>query len=317
MTKTAFLFPGQGSQCVGMGASLMEASAPARAVMEAVDGALDGALGGDLLPLMLAGPGEELTLTRNAQPALLATALGAVRALEATTGKPINAMADYVAGHSLGEYTALAAAGVFDAEVAARLLRHRGEAMQNAMPVGTGAMAALLGVEIDAVESLLGGIEGLVEIANDNSVGQVVISGDAAAVDAAIAAAKDAGVRRAVLLPVSAPFHCQLMAPAAEAMQAKLAETEFHAPILPIFTNVTAAPENEAARLRELLVEQITARVRWRETLLNMAEHGVGRFVELGTGKVLTGLVKRTLPDAEAFNIDSAEDLETAAVLFS
>ena len=227
MTKTAFLFPGQGSQCVGMGASLMEASASARAVMEAVD----GALGGDLLPLMLAGSGEELTLTRNAQPALLATALGAVRALEATTGKPINAMADYVAGHSLGEYTALASAGVFDAEVAARLLRHRGEAMQNAMPVGTGAMAALLGVEIDAVESLLGGIDGLVEIANDNSVGQVVISGAASAVDAAIAAAKVAGVRRAVLLPVSAPFHCQLMAPAAEAMQAKLAETELHQPI--------------------------------------------------------------------------------------
>lgn len=290
----------------------MEASAPAREVMEAVD----GALGGDLLALMLSGSGEELTLTRNAQPALLATALGAVRALEFTTGKPIDAMADYVAGHSLGEYTALASAGVFDAEVAARLLRHRGEAMQNATPVGTGAMAALLGVEIDAVESMLGGIEGLVEIANDNSIGQVVISGDAEAVDAAIAAAKAAGVRRAVLLPVSAPFHCQLMAPAAEAMQAKLAETEFHTPILPIFTNVSAAPENAPSRLRELLVEQITARVRWRETLLNMAEHGVGRFVELGTGKVLTGLVKRTLPDVEAFNIDSAEDLEAAAALF-
>ena len=295
-----------------MGASLMQASAPARAVMEAVD----GALGGDLLPLMLAGSGEELTLTRNAQPALLATALGAVRALESTTGKLINAMADYVAGHSLGEYTALASVGVFDAEVAARLLRHRGEAMQNATPLGRGAMAALLGVEIDTVESLLKDIEGLVEIANDNSAGQVVISGEASAVDAAMAAAKDAGVRRTVLLPVSAPFHCQLMAPAAEAMQAKLAETEFHQPIMPIFTNVTAAPENAPSRLRELLVEQITARVRWRETLLNMAEHGVGRFVELGTGKVLTGLVKRTLPDAEVFNIDSAEDLESAVALF-
>ena len=210
----------------------------------------------------------------------------------------------------------MAAVHVFDTDVTARLLRHRGDAMQNAVPVGEGAMAALLGVEIAEVEALLVKIDGDVEIANDNSSGQVVISGSAASVDAAIAAAKEAGVRRAMLLPVSAPFHCRLMAPAADAMAKILADTTLHQPSLPIFTNVTAMPESNPVILRDLLVHQVTSRVRWRETLLNMAEQGVSRFVEVGTGKVLSGLVKRTIPDAETFNIETAEDLEMAADKF-
>jgi len=312
MTKTAFLFPGQGSQSVGMGGSIMAASPVAKSIIAQVDDALDG----ELLPIMRDGPDEALKLTRNAQPALMATALATIRALEDMTGKTISEIADYVAGHSLGEYAAMAAVHVFDTDVTARLLRHRGDAMQNAVPVGEGAMAALLGVEIAEVEALLEDIDGDVEIANDNSSGQVVISGSAASVDAAIAAAKDAGVRRAMLLPVSAPFHCRLMAPAADAMASILAETTLHQPSLPVFTNVTAIPESDPSHLRDLLVRQVTSRVRWRETLLNMAEHGVSRFVEVGTGKVLTGLVKRTLADVEAFNIETAEDLEAAASQF-
>ena len=312
MTKTAFLFPGQGSQSVGMGASMMAASPVAKSIIEQVDAALDG----ELLPIMRDGPDEALKLTRNAQPALMATALATIRALEDATGKAISDMASYVAGHSLGEYAAMAAVHVFDTDVTARLLRHRGDAMQNAVPVGEGAMAALLGVENAEVEALLVKIVGDVEIANDNSSGQVVISGSAASVDAAIAAAKEAGVRRAMLLPVSAPFHCRLMAPAADAMAKILADTTLHQPSLPIFTNVTAMPESNPVILRDLLVHQVTSRVRWRETLLNMAEQGVSRFVEVGTGKVLSGLVKRTIPDAETFNIETAEDLEMAADKF-
>ena len=312
MTKTAFLFPGQGSQSVGMGASMMAASPVAKSIIEQVDAALDG----ELLPIMRDGSDEALKLTRNAQPALMATALATIRALEDATGKAISDMASYVAGHSLGEYAAMAAVHVFDTDVTARLLRHRGDAMQNAVPVGEGAMAALLGVEIAEVEALLVKIDGDVEIANDNSSGQLVISGSAASVDAAIAAAKEAGVRRAMLLPVSAPFHCRLMAPAADAMAKILADTTLHQPSLPIFTNVTAMPESNPVILRDLLVRQVTSRVRWRETLLNMAEQGVSRFVEVGTGKVLSGLVKRTIPDAETFNIETAEDLEMAADKF-
>ena len=313
MTKTAFLFPGQGSQTVGMGASLMASCSVARQIVEQVD----AALGGGLLDIMTNGSDDELKLTRNAQPALMATAVATVRSLEQATGKSIDQMADYVAGHSLGEYSAMTAVHVFDTDVAARLLRHRGDAMQAAVPAGAGAMAALLGVDIEQVEQILAGVDGLVEIANDNSAGQVVISGAAEPVNHAIVAAKDAGVRRAMLLPVSAPFHCGLMASAADAMADILAETTLHPPAVPVVTNVNAEPETSPGDLRDLLVRQVTGRVRWRESLIHMAEQGVTRFVELGTGKVLTGLVKRTLPDVEAFNIDTADDMEKAVVALS
>lgn len=313
MTKTAFLFPGQGSQTVGMGASLMAACSVARQTVEQVD----AALGGGLLSIMTEGSDDELKLTRNTQPALMATAVATVRSLENAMGKSIDQMADYVAGHSLGEYSAMTAVHVFDIDIAAKLLRHRGDAMQAAVPAGEGAMAALLGVDIEQVEQILASIDGLVEIANDNSVGQVVISGAADAVNQAITAAKDAGVRRAMLLPVSAPFHCGLMAPAADAMAEILAETTLHIPALPVVTNVNAKPEDDPSILRDLLVRQVTGRVRWRESLISMAEQGVTRFIELGTGKVLTGLVKRTLPDVEAFNIDTADDMDKAVSVLS
>lgn len=313
MTKTAFLFPGQGSQTVGMGASLMAACSVARQTVEQVD----AALAGGLLSIMTEGSDDELKLTRNAQPALMATAVATVRSLENAMGKSIDQMADYVAGHSLGEYSAMTAVHVFDTDIAAKLLRHRGDAMQAAVPAGEGAMAALLGVDIEQVEQILASIDGLVEIANDNSVGQVVISGAADAVNQSITAAKDAGVRRAMLLPVSAPFHCGLMAPAADAMAEILAETTLHIPALPVVTNVNAKPEDDPSILRDLLVRQVTGRVRWRESLISMAEQGVTRFIELGTGKVLTGLVKRTLPDVEAFNIDTADDMDKAVSVLS
>ena len=291
-----------------MGASLMASCPVARHMVEQVD----EALGGELLSIMTNGPEDELKITRNAQPALMATAVATVRSLEKATGKSIDQMADFVAGHSLGEYSAMTTVHVFDIEVAARLLRHRGDAMQAAVPAGEGAMAALLGVDVDAVENILAGVDGLVEIANDNSAGQVVISGAAEPVNQAIAAAKDAGVRRAMLLPVSAPFHCGLMAPAADTMAEILADTTLYPPALPIVSNVTAQAENAPSDLRGLLVRQVTGRVRWRESLIHMAEQGVTRFVEVGTGKVLTGLVKRTLPDVEAFNIDTADDMDSA-----
>ena len=291
-----------------MGTSLMASCPIARHMVEQVD----EALGGELLSIMTNGPEDELKMTRNAQPALMATAVATVRSLEKATGKSIDQMADFVAGHSLGEYSAMTAVHVFDIEVAARLLRHRGDAMQAAVPAGEGAMAALLGVDVDAVENILAGVDGLVEIANDNSAGQVVISGAAEPVNQAIAAAKDAGVRRAMLLPVSAPFHCGLMAPAADTMAEILADTTLYPPALPIVSNVTAQAENAPSDLRGLLVRQVTGRVRWRESLIHMAEQGVTRFVEVGTGKVLTGLVKRTLPDVEAFNIDTADDMDSA-----
>ncbi len=291
-----------------MGASLMASCPVARHMVEQVD----EALGGELLSIMTNGPDDELKMTRNAQPALMATAVATVRSLEKATGKSIDQMADFVAGHSLGEYSAMTAVHVFDIDVAARLLRHRGDAMQAAVPAGEGAMAALLGVDIDAVENILAGVDGLVEIANDNSAGQVVISGAAEPVNQAIAAAKDAGVRRAMLLPVSAPFHCGLMAPAADTMAEILADTTLYPPAVPIVANVTAQAEHAPSDLRGLLVRQVTGRVRWRESLIHMAEQGVTRFVEVGTGKVLTGLVKRTLPDVEAFNIDTADDMDSA-----
>ena len=307
MTKTAFLFPGQGSQAVGMGAAMQEHAAPARDVLATVEEALGEPFG----TLMFEGPEDDLKMTRNAQPALMTTALAVTRTLENRLGANIDTIGDMVAGHSLGEYAALAAVGTLDIATAAKLLRLRGDAMQNAVPVGEGAMAALLGVDLSKVEDLLASRTWLaLDIANDNAPGQVVISGSLADVDDALALAKENGIRKAVKLPVSAPFHCRLMAPAGDAMAAALASTTLHPPTLPVYCNVTAAPETEPSRLRENLVTQVTGKVRWRETLINMAEAGVTRFVEIGTGKVLTGLVKRSLPDAEAISIETPEDVD-------
>jgi len=312
MTKTAFLFPGQGSQAVGMGQALLEAFPVARLVMEEVDVALGGGLG----KVMKDGPEDTLRMTRNAQPALMTTALMATRVIEEYLGKSIDQLGDAVAGHSLGEYAALAATRTFDIATAAKLLRLRGDSMQNAVPVGEGAMAALLGADREQVEKIISHQSwNALDMANDNASGQVVISGAVADVDAALELAKEMGIRRAVKLPVSAPFHCRLMAPAADAMATALAGVTMHPPSLPLFCNVTAAPETDPAILRENLITQVTGLVRWRETLINMAQSGIERFVEIGTGKVLTGLVKRTLPDAEAVNVETPEDIETFAKL--
>ncbi|WP_420405704.1 ACP S-malonyltransferase [Nisaea sp.] len=291
-TVRAFTFPGQGSQAVGMGKALADAYGAARDVFEQVD----DALGEPLSRLMFEGPEEELVLTRNAQPALMAVSLAVLRVLEAESGKTITDMADYVAGHSLGEYSALAAARSLDVADAAKLLRLRGEAMQTAVPVGEGAMAALLGVSLEtAREIAAAGAEsgGVCDIANDNADGQVVISGSKAAVEKAVAAAGEKGARKSVLLPVSAPFHCGLMAPAADAMAEALATTDLRQPMVPLVANVLADKIDEPSEIRTRLVEQVTGMVRWRESVLWLAGQGVTEIVELGSGKVLTGLAKR------------------------
>lgn len=307
-TKTAFLFPGQGSQTVGMGAALAEQSAEARLVFEAVD----AALGENLSHLMTEGPIETLTLTQNAQPALFASSLAVLRVLEQKSGKHASDLADFVAGHSLGEYSALCAAQSLELGSTAKLLRLRGQSMQQAVPVGEGAMAALIGADIEQTESFL--IEaqdaGLVQIANDNAPGQIVISGAKAAVHKAMEIAKDAGLRRIVELPVSAPFHCDLMAPAADVMATALADTIVQDAQIDVVCNVTASAENQGAKLRQNLVAQVTGRVRWCETLNYLAENGVTRFVEIGTGKVLSGLVKRTVKEVDIFSLETAEDIE-------
>jgi [acyl-carrier-protein] S-malonyltransferase len=310
----AFVFPGQGSQAVGMGRDLAQAFPAARYVFEEVDDALSQKLS----RLMWEGPPEELTLTANAQPALMAHSLAVVRALEAEGGFRIAERVALVAGHSLGEYSALTAAGAFDIATAARLLRLRGEAMQKATPPGTGAMAALLGVEIDQARAICAkaatdpatGATEVVEAANDNGGGQVVISGAKAAVERAIEIAKSEGVKRAMLLPVSAPFHCALMAPAAEAMAEALAKADLRAPAVPVIANVTAERATDPDEIRDLLVKQVTGTVRWRECVLTMAALGCDRFVEAGTGKVLTGLIKRILPEATALAIGTPAELE-------
>ena len=306
MAKTAFLFPGQGSQAVGMGNAVFDASEAARGVLADVEASLGEPLG----RIMREGPDAEIRMTRNAQPALMATAVAVVREIEARLGRGIDSVGHAVAGHSLGEYAALAAVGSFDVPTAARLLRLRGDAMQNAVPVGEGAMAALIGVDLGQVEELMAGRDWkALDIANDNAPGQVVVSGSAGDVDAALAVAKGAGVRRAMKLPVSAPFHCRLMAPAADAMAAALAETALNPPSLPVWSNVTAAPTEVPEELKANLVTQVTGMVRWRETLENMAAAGITRFVEVGTGKVLAGLVKRTLKDVEAFSVEGPDDV--------
>lgn len=304
----AFLFPGQGSQAVGMGRSLYHQVPEARRVFDEVD----DALGEPFSSLVFEGPEERLRLTENAQPALMTTSLAALRALEARTGATIGELCGYVAGHSLGEYSALAAAGAFDVGTAARLLRLRGQAMQAAVPVGEGAMAAILGLDLADVEEIAQTMSQNVvcDVANDNSPNQVVISGTAAAVASALEMARARGARRSMALAVSAPFHCRLMAPAAEAVARALAEIEMRQPCVPVVTNVTAAPEINPDVLKAGLVEQVTARVRWRESVLAMSALGVDRFTEIGAGKVLSGLVKRTVGGARITALGSPDDIE-------
>jgi [acyl-carrier-protein] S-malonyltransferase len=308
----AFLFPGQGSQAIGMGQALAEAFPSAREVFQEVD----DALGQRLFRLMCEGPEDQLTLTENAQPALMAVSLAVIRALRADFGVGIETAA-FVAGHSLGEYSALAAAEALTLTDAAELLKLRGQAMQRAVPVGEGAMASLIGPKSDvalAEEAAEAGSEfGVCVVANDNNAGNVVISGAKAAVDRAIEKAKELGAR-AILLNVSAPFHCPLMQPAADEMARALAETAMVAPRAPLVANVTARPTLDPDAIRKLLVEQVTGRVRWRESMLWLAEEGgVTRFAEAGAGKVLTGMAKRIAPDAEGMALNTPADLEVFA----
>ena len=296
MTR-AVVFPGQGSQSAGMGKALSAASPAARAVFEEVD----SALGQHLSRLMFDGSLTELTLTENAQPAIMAVGIAVLRVLEQEGGISLADTAAFVAGHSLGEYSALCAAGVLTLADTARLLRARGAAMQAAVPVGVGAMAVIIGLDLDTVVDVAAEAarEQVCEVANDNAPGQVVVSGHETAVMRAIGLAKSRGSRHSVLLPVSAPFHCSLMQPAADAMAAALEATTVAAPFVPLVANVTAAPVTDAATIRRLLVEQVTGRVRWRESVLGMTQAGVTTFVELGA-KVLSPMVKRITPDATA-----------------
>jgi [acyl-carrier-protein] S-malonyltransferase len=305
----AFVFPGQGSQSVGMGKALAGAFASARDVFAEVDAALHE----NLSTLMFEGPEAELTLTANAQPALMAVSLAVVRVLEAETDFDLAKDAAFVAGHSLGEYSALAAAGAFSIADAACLLRQRGTAMQQAVPVGAGGMAALIGLDLEGARAIADEAQRqsgeVCAVANDNGGGQVVISGGKAAIEAAIEIAKTKGVRRAVPLAVSAPFHCPLMQPAADAMAAALAEVAITPPKVPLVANVLAAPISAPQDIRRRLVEQVTGTVRWRESVAYMAEHGVRRFIELGSGKVLTGLLKRIVAEAEGVAIGTPDEI--------
>ena len=308
----AFIFPGQGSQAVGMGAELCDAFGSARETMQEVDDALSQKLS----KLIREGPPEDLTLTENAQPALMAVSLATMRALKAEFGVDVSRAA-FVAGHSLGEYSALAAADALGLAAAARLLKLRGQAMQQAVPVGQGAMASLIGPKADLTlaeaAAAAGSKVGVCMVANDNNVGNVVISGDKAAVDLAIETAKALGAR-AIVLNVSAPFHCSLMQPAAEVMAEALARAEISAPRAPLVANVTARPVLEPDVIRRLLVDQVTGRVRWRESVEWLAGDGaVTRFAEVGAGKVLTGVAKRVAPDAEAVALNTPADLEAFA----
>ncbi|WP_050929439.1 ACP S-malonyltransferase [Aestuariivita boseongensis] len=305
----AFVFPGQGAQTIGMGKELADAYPAARAVFEEVDDALGESLSG----LIWDGDIETLTLTQNAQPVLMATSMAAMRALEAE-GVGIDA-ASFVAGHSLGEYSALAAAGALSVSDAARLLRARGQAMQEAVPVGVGAMAALLGLDLDAVRAVAEEAAGdqVCQAANDNDPAQVVVSGHKEAVERAIEIAKAKGAKRAVLLPVSAPFHCALMAPAAEVMAEALSTVQINAPAVPVIANVLAAPESDPDRIRSLLVEQITGAVRWRESVIEMGAQGVTEIWEIGAGKALSGMVRRIDREIATQNIATPADVQAAA----
>ena len=303
----ALLFPGQGSQMVGMGKALAEAYPAARRVFDEVD----EALGAHLSSLIWEGPAEELTLTENAQPALMAVSLAALRALETEVGLSPTRDVRFVAGHSLGEYSALAAAGALTVADTARLLRLRGQAMQKAVPVGVGGMAALLGLEFEAARAVAAeAAQGQVcEAANDNGGGQVVVSGDKAAVERAVEIAKNRGAKRAMMLPVSAPFHCALMQPAADTMAQALAEVTIGKPSPPLVANVVAHAISDPSEIARRLVQQVTGTVRWRECVAYMAQEGVTRFCEIGAGKVLSGLVKRIVGGASATAIGTPEDV--------
>jgi len=314
MPTHAFIFPGQGSQTVGMGRDLAAAFAAAREVFQEVDEVLKQRLS----RLMFEGPAEDLILTENAQPALMAVSLAVLRVLEQEGGFKLPDKAILVAGHSLGEYSALAAAGALGIAQAAALLRRRGTAMQAAVPAGAGAMAALLGVEFDAAQEIctaaaadpVTGKTEIAEPANDNGGGQIVISGHKTAIDRALVIARERGVKRALLLPVSAPFHCALMAPAADVMAEALDATAIAPPVVPIVANVTAAKATDPAIIRDLLVRQVTGTVRWRESILAMQAMGVDSFLELGSGKVLAGLARRIAPDAAAASAGTPADIE-------
>jgi len=306
--KRAFVFPGQGSQAPGMGKALAEAFPTARLLFEEVDDALSQ----HLSRLMFEGPESDLTLTENAQPALLAVSLAVVRVLEAEAGFDIAGQVAYVAGHSLGEYSALAAARAISVPDAARLVKRRGQAMQKAVPVGEGAMAALLGLELDAAREVAAeaAAGGVCAVANDNSPGQVVVSGHALAVERAVALAASRGARRSIMLPVSAPFHSPLMAPAADMMAEALEEIALQAPVVPLVANVTAKPTEDPEEIKELLVEQVTRMVRWRETVLLFTENEVEEVVELGAGRVLAGLAKRIARDLGTVSVGAPAELE-------
>jgi [acyl-carrier-protein] S-malonyltransferase len=305
----AFIFPGQGSQSVGMGKALADASPVARELFQEVD----DALGQHLFRIMCDGPDSDLTLTENAQPAIMANAIATLRVMEREGGLSLSDKGDYVAGHSLGEYTALCAAQAMDVATTARLLKLRGRAMQAAVPVGEGAMAALLAADIEKAQALAdAAAEGeICTVANDNDPTQVVISGHRGAVERAVGLVKDFGIKRGILLPVSAPFHCPLMQPAADAMADALGKASINAPLLPVYANVLAAPIAAPDDIRARLVEQVTGRVRWRESVVAMWEAGVTDFVEIG-GKVLGPMVKRIAPDATVISVISMDDIEAA-----
>lgn len=307
----AFTFPGQGSQAVGMGKDLADAFPSARAVFDQVDDALSEKLSA----VMWEGPAETLTLTQNAQPALMAVSMAVMAVLDQEFDVTVAGKASFVAGHSLGEYSALAAAGTFSISDTARLLRIRGEAMQAATPVGTGAMAALLGLDFEAAmkvaeEAAQGDV---CQAANDNAPGQVVVSGSKAAVERAVDIAKAHGARRAMLLPVSAPFHCVLMQPAADVMAGALSDVDMAAPAVPLVANVVASAVSDASQIRDNLVAQVTGTVRWRESVAWMVDNGVSGFVEVGAGKVLTGMARRMAPDATCMATTSVADIEAVA----
>jgi [acyl-carrier-protein] S-malonyltransferase len=306
--KRAFVFPGQGSQQPGMGRDLAEAFTPARLLFQEVDDALSQ----NLSRLMFEGSEGDLTLTENAQPALLAASLAVIRVLEAEGGFDIAKQVAYVAGHSLGEYSAHAAAGTVSVADAVRLVKRRGQAMQKAVPVGEGAMAALLGLDIEAAREIAAGTtgHGVCVVANDNCPGQIVVSGHRAAVERAVELAAERGGRRSIMLPVSAPFHCPLMAPAAEVMEGALAEILLQPPRVPVVANVTAAPTSDPKEIRELLVEQVIRMVRWRETVLLFKEREVEEIVEIGAGRILAGLVKRIDRELPASSVGTAVEVE-------